>query len=157
MNYSPPKVILLFFLIIILTGSLLLSLPFARSGGHEFSYLVNVFTATAAACVAGLSVVDIGTYYTVFGQLVILLLIQIGGLGYMTLSTVVGLFIGKIALKERAMIKEILDVGSFSGVLSLLKRIFAFGDNYRGCRRDRPDRAVHAAVSVPDGIVPRDL
>ncbi|MHB9155707.1 MAG: TrkH family potassium uptake protein [Endomicrobiales bacterium] len=125
MNYSPTKVILLFFILVIAVGSALLSLPFARESTQQLSFLTNIFTATSAACVTGLTVVDIGAYYSFFGQLVILFLVQIGGLGYMTLSTVVGLFIGKIALKERAVIKELMDVGSFSGLLSLLKKIIA--------------------------------
>jgi trk system potassium uptake protein TrkH len=123
MNYSPSKVILYFFVIVILSGALLLSLPWARTNPGDLSVLTNLFMSTSSVCVTGLTVVDLGSYYTLFGQLIILLLIQIGGLGYMTLSTIIGMLLGRIALKERAMIKEILDVSSFTGLLSLLQKI----------------------------------
>lgn len=125
MNFSPPKAILFFFLAIIVLGTALLSLPFSLAHGGHISVLANLFTSTSSVCVTGLSVVDIGTYYSFFGQLVILLLIQAGGLGYMVLSTALGLFFGKISLKERAIIKETMDVSSFAGLLGLLKRIIA--------------------------------
>lgn len=123
MSYSPSKVILYFFITVILLGTILLSMPFARQPGFGFSLIANLFTSTSAVCVTGLSVVDIGKYYTWFGQIIILLLIQIGGFGYMTLSTILGLFLGKIALRDRLVIKEILDVSSFAGLLALFKKI----------------------------------
>lgn len=122
MNYSSTKIILLFFLSAVIVGTLVLSLPFTRQGSGG-SVLTNMFTVASAVCVTGLSVVDIGTYYSFWGQIVILVFIQLGGLGYMTLSTVFGLFIGKVTLKERAVLREVLDVTSFSGLLQLLKRI----------------------------------
>jgi trk system potassium uptake protein TrkH len=72
-------------------GTALLSLPFCRAADQPFSLMANFFTATSALCVTGLSVVDIGSYYTLAGQITILLLIQVGGLGYMTLSTILGI------------------------------------------------------------------
>jgi len=95
MNSSPVRAIILFFTAVILIGTLLLCLPFSRQSGAVFSALTCLFTATSAVCVTGLSVVDIGTYYTTFGQWVILFLIQIGGLGYMLVSTGIGILLGK--------------------------------------------------------------
>ena len=84
---NPPKIILLSFLIVILFGSGLLSLPYATANGKPMAYIDALFTATSATCVTGLIVKDTGADFSLFGQLVILFLIQIGGLGIMTLST----------------------------------------------------------------------
>ncbi|GHT07348.1 hypothetical protein AGMMS5026_01650 [Endomicrobiia bacterium] len=90
----------MFFLELIITGVLLLSLPAARSFSG-FSFITNLFTSVSAVCVTGLSVVSIGEYYSKFGQIVILILVQLGGIGYMLVSTSITLLFGKIALKDR--------------------------------------------------------
>lgn len=91
----PPPVVLAGALVVtILIGSFLLRLPVAHAAG-TVTWLDALFTATSAACVTGLSVVDIGTRFTLFGQVVILLLIQIGGLGIMTIGTVVLVALGQ--------------------------------------------------------------
>lgn len=80
----------------------LLMLPVARRGPHGASFIEAVFTATSAICVTGLNIVDPGTYWTPFGQAVILALIQIGGLGVMALATLIGLAVlGRISLRSR--------------------------------------------------------
>ena len=107
MNGSPVKTIILFFIALIILGTALLCLPFARQDNAVFSVLSCLFTATSAVCVTGLTVVDIGTYFTLFGQIVILLLLQIGGLGYMLVSTGLGLLLGKMALKDRKIMRKI--------------------------------------------------
>ena len=122
MNSSPVKTIILFFIALILLGTLLLSLPFAKQDGAPFSPLTCLFTATSAVCVTGLSVVNIGTYFSFFGQLVILFLLQIGGLGYMLVSTGLGLLLGKLALKDRKIMQELFDISSFNELFKLLKR-----------------------------------
>jgi trk system potassium uptake protein TrkH len=72
--------------------------------------------------VTGLSVVNVGQYFTGFGQIVILLLLQIGGLGYMLVSTGLGLLLGKMALKDRKIMQELFDISSFNGLFKLLKK-----------------------------------
>jgi trk system potassium uptake protein TrkH len=109
---------------IIIIGALLLSLPVASSRGQSTDLLTSLFTSTSAVCVTGLVVVDTGTYWSVFGHIVILLLIQIGGLGFMTMSTFIALLLGKrIGLRERLIIKEALNEFSIQGMVKLMKNI----------------------------------
>lgn len=84
---SPPKILVLGFAIIIFIGACLLTLPIATENGNGLPFLNAVFTATSATCVTGLIVVDTGDTFTMFGEIVILALIQIGGLGFMTFAT----------------------------------------------------------------------
>ena len=122
MKSSPVKTIILFFIALILVGTALLCLPFARHDNAVFSFISCLFTATSAVCVTGLSVVDIGTYFNIFGQIIILALVQIGGLGYMLVSTGIGLILGKMALKDRQIMQEIFDISSFDELFKLLKK-----------------------------------
>jgi trk system potassium uptake protein TrkH len=122
MNVSPVKTIIIFFIALILLGTVLLCLPFAKQEYADFSLLTCLFTATSAVCVTGLSVVNVGEYFTGFGQIVILLLLQIGGLGYMLVSTGLGLLLGKMALKDRKIMQELFDISSFNGLFKLLKK-----------------------------------
>jgi trk system potassium uptake protein len=124
---DPPKILVLGFSSIILIGAFLLTLPAATVDGKGLPWLDALFTATSATCVTGLVVVDTGTTFTLFGQLVILALIQIGGLGFMTFATLFALILGKrISLKERLLIKESLNNLSIDGVVRLVKRILIF-------------------------------
>ena len=82
----PGRLIVLVFLFIILLGAGLLCLPAASRSGEPTPFLTSLFTATSATCVTGLIRVDTGTHWTMFGQVVILLLIQVGGLGFMTIA-----------------------------------------------------------------------
>jgi trk system potassium uptake protein TrkH len=125
MNYSPAKTLILFFLGLIVTGVLLLSLPAARSSG-SFSFVTSLFTSVSAVCVTGLSVVNIGEYYSTFGQIVVLILVQLGGIGYMFVSTFITLLFGKIALKDKRMMQDIFDISSFSGLKKLLSKAVSF-------------------------------
>jgi trk system potassium uptake protein len=124
---DPPKILVLGFSFIILIGAFLLTLPAATVDGKGLPWLDALFTATSATCVTGLVVVDTGTTFTLFGQLVILALIQIGGLGFMTFATLFALILGKrISLKEKLLIKESLNNLSIDGVVRLVKRILIF-------------------------------
>jgi trk system potassium uptake protein TrkH len=125
MNYSPAKTLILFFLGLIITGVLLLSLPAARGSG-SFSFVTNLFTSVSAVCVTGLSVVNVGEYYSIFGQTVILILVQLGGIGYMFVSTFITLLCGKVALKDRRIMQDIFDISSFSGLKKLLSKAVFF-------------------------------
>jgi trk system potassium uptake protein len=124
---DPPKVLVLGFAALILLGSFLLTLPIATVDGDGLPFLNALFTATSATCVTGLVVVDTGTTFTLFGQLVILSLIQIGGLGFMTFATFFFLLLGKkISLKERLLLQESLNNLSIEGIVRLAKRILIF-------------------------------
>jgi trk system potassium uptake protein TrkH len=125
MKFSPAKTLILFFLGLIATGTALLSLPAAHSFSR-FSFITNLFTAVSAVCVTGLSVVNISEYYSTFGQIVILALTQLGGLGYMFVSTVITLLLGKMALKDRRIMQELFDVSSFNGLKYLLSKAIIF-------------------------------
>src|SRR5574342_593540 len=94
-NVSPLRLLVLGFIIITLTGTFLLMLPAASVNGTSQSFIDALFTATSGVSTTGLVVVDTGSYYTLFGQWVILILIQIGGLGYMVFIVMVFLGQGK--------------------------------------------------------------
>ena len=110
------RTICLGFLAVILVGTLLLMLPFATSDGSWSNPLVALFTSTSAVCVTGLVVVDTGSYFSFWGQLIILLLIQVGGLGYMTTTTFLILVLGrKFDLRQKFAIKEPFDSSHLYG------------------------------------------
>ena len=86
---NPPQVLAVGFMIIIMIGSFLLSLPIANVEGIKTPFMDSLFMATSAACVTGLSVVNVGEHYSLFGEIVLLLLVQVGGLGFMTMATLI--------------------------------------------------------------------
>ncbi len=122
----PGQLIFLSYMLAIGVGTLLLSLPIATVSG-SISWADALFTATSATCVTGLSVLDIGTYFTLFGQLVILALIQLGGLGIMTFSVAIFRLIGrKISFRERMAVQDVFTHTAQEDVYQLLKSIFFF-------------------------------
>ncbi|XJZ25786.1 TrkH family potassium uptake protein [Bacillota bacterium Lsc_1132] len=124
---DPPKILVLGFGGIVLLGAILLTMPVSTVDGKGLSFLNALFTATSATCVTGLVVVDTGTTFTTFGQLVILSMIQVGGLGFMTFATLFAFLLGKrISLKERILLQESLNNLSMEGVVRLAKRILIF-------------------------------
>ncbi|TCJ02819.1 TrkH family potassium uptake protein [Cytobacillus praedii] len=126
-NLDPPKFLVLGFAGVILIGAILLTTPIATEDGKGLSFINALFTATSATCVTGLVVVDTGDTFTVFGELVILFLIQVGGLGFMTFATFLFLLLGKrISLKDRLLLKEAVNHLSIAGVVRLVKRILIF-------------------------------
>lgn len=121
---TPARVLTVGFAGLILLGGLLLSLPIASKSGIGLDFLDALFTATSAVCVTGLVVVDTLTQFNLFGQLVILSLIQVGGLGFMTVATFIFIFTGKkIGLKERLVMQEALNLNSMEGVIRLARNI----------------------------------
>lgn len=121
---TPARILTVGFAGLILLGGLVLSLPIASKSGLGLDFLDALFTATSAVCVTGLVVVDTQTQFNLFGQLVILSLIQTGGLGFMTVATFIIIFTGKkIGLKERLVIQEALNVNSLQGVIRLARNI----------------------------------
>ncbi|WP_406678386.1 TrkH family potassium uptake protein [Moorella sp. ACPs] len=112
---------------VIATGTLLLALPVASETGQPVKIVDALFTATSATCVTGLITVDTPTTYSLFGEIVIMALIQTGGLGFMTLSTLVALLLGKrITLKERLVMQEALNQLTVEGVVRLSRYVLFF-------------------------------
>lgn len=106
----------------IAAGTVLLLLPFASHGGAGF--MDALFTAVSAVCVTGLVTVDTGTYWTFFGQLVILLLIQIGGMGVVTLAMMLAVFSGRhISLMQRNTLQEAVAAPQLGGLVQILRII----------------------------------
>lgn len=122
--FTPPRILACGFALIILFGAAMLMLPFATADGKGLGFLDALFTATSAVCVTGLVVVDTGTVLSVFGQLVVLSLIQVGGLGFMTFATLLAILLGrKITLKERLLLQEALNQVSLEGIVRLAKYV----------------------------------
>lgn len=120
----PVQVILLGFLITILIGSILLALPVATKSGQATPYIDALFTATTSVCVTGLIVETTMTHWSLFGQAVILLLVQIGGLGVVTITTGMFYALGRrITLGNRMLIQESLGLNTLTGLVSLVKKI----------------------------------
>jgi len=128
-SLSPATLILLGFAVIIFSGTLALLLPFMVTPGNKLRFIDALFTATSATCVTGLVVVDIATFFSFWGQLVILVLIQVGGLGYMTLNTILALALRRrIEYRTRLAIRDSFSLDFPGGVvrfvLSVLKYTF---------------------------------
>ncbi|MFQ4144549.1 TrkH family potassium uptake protein [Chlorogloeopsis sp. ULAP02] len=120
------RTICLGFLAVITVGTILLMMPFSTSSGMWNDPIVALFTATSAVCVTGLAVVDTGTDFSFWGQLLILLLAQIGGLGYMTTTTFLILLIGrKFDLRQKVAIQQALDRPGMSGSTQIIRSIIA--------------------------------
>lgn len=116
----PARILVWGFATSIIIGALLLSLPIATVDKAGAPFLTALFTSTSAVCVTGLVVVDTGTYFSTFGQMVIMVLIQIGGLGFMTFATLFAIILGrKITLKERILLQEALNQVTMEGVVRL--------------------------------------
>lgn len=125
-NLSPARILVLGFLAIILLGTLLLMLPQA-TGGEGLSLLQALFTSTSAVCVTGLVVVDTGTTFTTLGQVIILLLIQVGGLGFMTMATMIFMALGrKISFRNRLLIQESLNQPTLQGMVRFVRVILFY-------------------------------
>lgn len=122
---SPAEMLIYGFALVILLGAILLTLPIASNSGASGGFVNALFTSTSAVCVTGLVVVDTGTYWSVFGKFVIIFLIQIGGLGFMSLTTMFFVLAGKrITIKDRLLIQSSVNMDSLSGVVKFTKYIF---------------------------------
>lgn len=123
-SLSLSRIIVLAILGVILIGTLLLMLPLSSRSGESTDFTTAFFTATSASCVTGLVVVDTLTHWSLFGQILILLLIQIGGLGFMTFVSFFAVIMGKsVGLRQRRLIMESSGTLELGGVLHLLRRI----------------------------------
>ncbi len=119
---KPVQILAMGFLCIILLGALLLTLPIATVDRDTLGFVDALFTATSAVCVTGLIVVNTGVTFSLFGQIVILCLIQIGGLGFMTITAMIFMMIGKrITLRERLVIQEAFNAESLQGMVKMVR------------------------------------
>ncbi|MCL2030794.1 MAG: potassium uptake protein, TrkH family [Oscillospiraceae bacterium] len=122
--FSPARVMALGFLAVILAGALLLRLPVSSRGETAVPFLTALFTAASATCVTGLVAADTALTWSVFGQAVILCLIQIGGLGFMSVTTIFFFLMNKkIGLSQRLLIVQSLSLHDMQGVVRLLRRV----------------------------------
>ena len=123
-QWSSFEIIILGFAGVILAGALLLMLPVASREGNVTPFTETLFTATSAVCVTGLAVRDTGSYWSVFGQSVILLLIQIGGLGVVTIAVSIAMLSGrKISLMQRSTMQDAISAPKVGGIVRLTRFI----------------------------------
>ena len=121
---SATQVIVFAFLAIILVGSMLLMLPVSSREGQSVSFLTALFTATSATCVTGLSVVDTFTQWSGFGQAVILCMIQVGGLGFMTIASLAFMMVNrKMGLKNRMILAQSMGLEQMDGILRMVRHV----------------------------------
>ncbi|MBW7477136.1 TrkH family potassium uptake protein [Paenibacillus oenotherae] len=124
---SPPKTLTLGFVLIILIGTLLLMLPISTISGESTPFIDAFFTATSATCVTGLVIMDTGTHFSTFGQMVMITLVQIGGLGFMTMATLIALVMRKrISLRERLILQESMKQNSMDGIVRLIRKVLIY-------------------------------
>lgn len=120
----PVRVLPLAFLSLITLGTLLLLLPFARAGEQDPSFMAAFFTSASAVTVTGLSTVDTGTYWSLGGQLILVLLVEIGGIGIIAMATILGLFVGgRLGLRSRLAAQADMHVVSIGDVKPLIARV----------------------------------
>jgi trk system potassium uptake protein len=127
LRFTPVQVLTAGFAIVIFTGSILLSLPIASVDGNATPFIDSFFTATSAVCVTGLVTLDTGTHWSYFGKTVILILIELGGLGFMSFATLIALLLGKrITLKERLVMQEAMNSFNLQGIVKMAKYMLGF-------------------------------
>lgn len=120
----PARIIITGFLAVIFVGTILLWLPISNKSGKFFHFIDALFTATSAVCVTGLTVVDTAVNFNLFGQIVLLLLIQIGGLGFMVMTTLFFLIAGKrITLKDKLNMQEAISANNLKDLVLIIKKI----------------------------------
>lgn len=123
-SFSTTQIIMLGFLATILIGSFLLSLPFSTISGKPVAYIDALFTATTATCVTGLVTLPTVTTWSLFGQIVILALIQIGGLGIITIASWILIILNrKISINKRLLIQDAFNLNTMSGLVKFVKKV----------------------------------
>ena len=123
-SLSTTQIIMLSFLVAILAGSLLLSLPISSASGIAVPYMDALFTATTATCVTGLVTLPTVTTWSVFGQSIILLLIQVGGLGVITIMSALMILLHKrMGIGDRLLLQDAFNLNSLSGIVRFVKRV----------------------------------
>ena len=123
-SLSTTHMIMLSFLIVILVGSLLLSLPISSASGNAIPYLDALFTATTATCVTGLVTLPTVTTWSMFGHVIILVLIQVGGLGVITIMSALMILLQKrMGINNRLLLQDAFNLNSLSGIVRFVKRV----------------------------------
>ena len=121
------QILVIFFIVVILFGAVLLTFPISVNAGKTTTFLDALFTSTSAVSVTGLSVLDTGTHWSFFGKTVILILIQIGGLGIMSFTTFGALKFGrKLSLSTNLLLKEALNVDEFQALSMIMRYVVSF-------------------------------
>lgn len=121
------QILALGFGLVILIGAIILSLPISSASGKSTNFLDALFTSTSAVCVTGLITLDTGTYWNEFGQIVIMLLIEVGGLGFMSFATFIAVLLGKkITLRDRLVMQEALNTFSIQGLVKMVRYVLGF-------------------------------
>lgn len=127
LKLDPAQVVLLSFAGVILTGALVLYLPVSAAPGKSVQFIDALFMSTSATCVTGLSSISIMDEFSIFGQIVLFALVQIGGLGIMTLSSSMAVIMGKnLAMREQVIMQDVLDASSSQELLNLIIDIIRF-------------------------------
>lgn len=124
---APAQIVILSFSAIIFVGTLLLALPISAAEGKEIDLIDAFFMATSATCVTGLSTLSLSDNFSLIGQVIILTLIQVGGLGYMTLYSSMTILLGKsLAVRDKVMMQDLLDISSFEDLLNMIVSIIKY-------------------------------
>ncbi len=125
-KFSQTRIIAMGYISVIILGTLLLMLPFASQSGESAGFVTALFTAVSSSCVTGLVVADTATSWTLFGQIVIICLIQIGGLGFMTIATMFSMLLKKkMGLRAREVMVESINTEHIGGIMNLTRKIIA--------------------------------
>lgn len=115
------------FAAVILLGGIILSLPISSASGESTNFMDSLFTSTSAVCVTGLVTLDSGTHWNDFGKLVIMILIEVGGLGFMSFATFIAILLGKkITLRDRLLMQEAMNTFSIQGLVKMVKYVLGF-------------------------------
>lgn len=121
------QILALGFLLVILIGGIILSLPISSKSGEVTNFLDAIFTSTSAVCVTGLITLNTSAHWSTFGQTVIMILIEIGGLGFMSFAVLISLILGKkITLRERLVMQEAMNTYSIQGLVKMVKYVLVF-------------------------------
>lgn len=134
LKFNGVQILALGFLGVILVGAIILTFPISSASGETTNFLDALFTSTSAVCVTGLVVVDTGTYWSSFGQVVIIILIEIGGLGFLSFTTLFALLLGKkITLKDRLIMQEAMNTFNLQGLVKMVKYVLVFTVSVQLC------------------------
>ncbi len=127
LKLSPAQLVLFSFILVIICGTFSLMLPFATKSNISLSFFDALFVATSATCVTGLTPISIGNEFSTFGQIIVLFLIQIGGLGIMTLSSSMAILLGKaMGMKDRVVLQDLLDINSLEDLVAMITNIIRY-------------------------------
>lgn len=127
LRFTPVQVLAIGFAVVIFVGTVLLSLPISSVDSKGTPFIDSFFISTSAVCVTGLVTLDTGTHWNYFGKTVILVLIELGGLGFMSFATLIALLLGKkITFKERLVMQEAMNSFDLQGLVKMVKYILGF-------------------------------